>query len=833
MSQKAVSDIVDELERKVNAADEEDITVIEENGKQKLKFADRNYEPLNASGKGYKILRKNIQIIDGVRKNILTKEMISDPNTVYEIRYDFDLDGAEITIPDDCILKFNGGRLLNGTIKGSKLDTNEVYYPEQFGANGIEDTIAIQNCVTLAKYVNMSGVYKVHSDNRLSLIEECAISVPSNTNIELNGTIELITDNKSHSIVFYVLNQKNIIIHGSGIVIGDRDSNTLPSGEWGYGIGIFGSENIQVSGLTLHSFFGDGIFVGAYYDKGLSKYIHPTNIKLEDLEIFKNRRQGISVQDGSSIYIYNSVIYDIEGTSPHGCIDIEAVANNGRLIKDVIIKGCILNNKGSDALYVSGSENVLISSCDVYGHIYIRDLAYYDKEGIPRIKLCSVKMQDVHSKDILGCSIDIKLDHCEFGNLYLDGQSTDDNLHRDSFILEANYCTFARIYDNTHTYNGTLNFYNCKIIADDCNNSTFIALQKRANNKINKLNLFNCYLRAGNFYKGTGMINAVSYSCDSCTFEYDRQWEIYGTYYNCIFKYSRADNTDCFIINRAKGITKLYNCILWNTSNTDIYPFRASIINSRIDAYNVKTINCNNTIARSLGVVNVYNLINMSESELVSGYKIRGGSSERPFPDYKGFCYYDTDFNMPVWSTEGKKPSSTISVESVSGTEEQTTSFIVKTYDSKEHIISINITNNMTKDDLLLAIYNSIIASSSLMTSTYKPIVSLLESSVVISGQYNTSKNISIESLPSINGISWSVNNVEGIANKWLDAFGNNIDTKKFGNFSDKPDTSTGIKVGFSYFCTDRKTTEGNSNGILIYYKGDGVWVDALGRAIE
>ena len=54
MSQKAVSDIVDELELKsvTNAADEEDITVIEENGKQKLKFADRNYNPQAFSGKG-------------------------------------------------------------------------------------------------------------------------------------------------------------------------------------------------------------------------------------------------------------------------------------------------------------------------------------------------------------------------------------------------------------------------------------------------------------------------------------------------------------------------------------------------------------------------------------------------------------------------------------------------------------------------------------------------------------------------------------------------------------------------------------------------------------
>ena len=121
MSQKAVSDIVDELEWKVtNIADEEDITVIEENGKQKLKFADRNYEPLNDSGKGYKILRKNIQTIDGVRKNILTQNMINKPNTIYEIRYDFDLNGKEITIPENCVLKFNGGSLSNGTIKGNR-----------------------------------------------------------------------------------------------------------------------------------------------------------------------------------------------------------------------------------------------------------------------------------------------------------------------------------------------------------------------------------------------------------------------------------------------------------------------------------------------------------------------------------------------------------------------------------------------------------------------------------------------------------------------------------------------------------------------------------------
>lgn len=189
MSQKAVSDIVDELEGKVNVADEEDITVIEENGKQKLKFADRNYEPLNDSGEGYKILRKNIQTIDGVRKNILTQDMINNSNTIYEIRYDFDLNGAEIPIPYGCILKFEGGSLKNGNItldntiieaKPVRIFDNVVIngsinssiYPEWFGAipNGeVDCSEALQKAVSFGTNVVLSnGNYLCNSIIKLA-----------------------------------------------------------------------------------------------------------------------------------------------------------------------------------------------------------------------------------------------------------------------------------------------------------------------------------------------------------------------------------------------------------------------------------------------------------------------------------------------------------------------------------------------------------------------------------------------------------------------------------------------------------------------------------------
>lgn len=48
--------------------------------------------------------------------NVLTQEMISQPNTRYIIKWDYDLNGAEITIPDNSMLLFEGGSFYNGVV---------------------------------------------------------------------------------------------------------------------------------------------------------------------------------------------------------------------------------------------------------------------------------------------------------------------------------------------------------------------------------------------------------------------------------------------------------------------------------------------------------------------------------------------------------------------------------------------------------------------------------------------------------------------------------------------------------------------------------------------
>ena len=84
-----------------NAADGEDLTVID----NLLKFRDR---PAVNGIKGYKILRTTSSFA----------EQVTDEDTIYEIRYVFDLGGEEVEMPDGCMLKFSGGSLMNGNLAG-------------------------------------------------------------------------------------------------------------------------------------------------------------------------------------------------------------------------------------------------------------------------------------------------------------------------------------------------------------------------------------------------------------------------------------------------------------------------------------------------------------------------------------------------------------------------------------------------------------------------------------------------------------------------------------------------------------------------------------------
>lgn len=50
------------------------------------------------------------------KRNVLTQDMIAAENTRYIVKWDYDLNGQTITIPNNCVLLFEGGSFYNGVV---------------------------------------------------------------------------------------------------------------------------------------------------------------------------------------------------------------------------------------------------------------------------------------------------------------------------------------------------------------------------------------------------------------------------------------------------------------------------------------------------------------------------------------------------------------------------------------------------------------------------------------------------------------------------------------------------------------------------------------------
>lgn len=207
---------------------------------KQLVLGNRPYNPSEFSGKGYKVLEKNIQTIGGVKKNILTAIMINQSNTIYEIRYDFDLNGETIEMQEGCTLKFCGGSLKNGSIKFNSTELagtpnvlcefdgfikNSVLDITWFGA--IKNDASIDNAVIINKLINLN------LEDRISNV----IYIPEGT-YYIQSPIQLIA-------------YKKIILKGVG-----RELSVLkPSKEVEYIIG--NAEDIYIN-ANFYDFHIDG-----------------------------------------------------------------------------------------------------------------------------------------------------------------------------------------------------------------------------------------------------------------------------------------------------------------------------------------------------------------------------------------------------------------------------------------------------------------------------------------------------------------------------------------------------------------------------------------------
>lgn len=313
-----------------------------------LKLANKQHNPNSYSGLGRQYLRKNI--VAG--QNILTQSMIQWPNTIYIIQYDYDLNGETITIPENCVLDFQGGSLSNGTIVGNgtnlsskvTLIFNDInikgewlipnIYFEWFKwdyNNNADNTYTLRNLLSLQNVNIHNNIYipdvliyvSIHYDNE-PYANESAYSVgilKSNTTLHLNGTIKLNTwDNSWYSIIY--AHGSNINIIGKGKIIGDYLTH-IPTGEsstnkgadqFGYGIYYSGVKKGIIRGIECNYCWADGIKLDSNNDRNdISINLGDPSQLCEDILIDNvkclfNRREGIIVEGAINTEIRNGVI---------------------------------------------------------------------------------------------------------------------------------------------------------------------------------------------------------------------------------------------------------------------------------------------------------------------------------------------------------------------------------------------------------------------------------------------------------------------------------------------------------------------------------------------
>lgn len=245
---------------------------------------------------------------------------------------------------------------------------NEYWSISSIGTNPQETKLGLNNAIKYAyenniEYLKLEkGIYLINCDSTTG------ISIKSNINLDLNGSIiKILNNEKTHYSIITIYNAENVSV-SNGILIGDRyehDYSTINSShEWGNGILIGGSNNISINNLDIMDTTGDGIFID-------ESYKNTNNVSIKNSKIHNTRRQGISIIAGNNINIEDNEIYDINGTNPQCGIDLEKNINTQE-IKDIFINNNKIYNCIGQCIYIhSYVENLYMDNNELYGNIGI------------------------------------------------------------------------------------------------------------------------------------------------------------------------------------------------------------------------------------------------------------------------------------------------------------------------------------------------------------------------------------------------------------------------------------------------------------------------------
>lgn len=596
-------------------------------------------------------------------------------NCIYKIIYDFDLGGATLTLPSGCTLDFQGGSFSNGTIVGNgtkiiagltKIFGTDITLNGTWNCSDIydswftqsEDSFALlQNLCNLTSD-NYYGTIYINGNHDV-VIPDNALSIKPNsrTTIILEGSITVAPNNFTNYYIFRLIDKNSITIKGGGFLIGDVETHTGTTGEWGHGIFIQGCYNININNLQLKNFWGDGIEV----DKSSSN-LYTSELYLSNLTIYNNRRQGISLLSVKNVFIDNCVIYgigSINGTNPKGAIDIEPEGDD--IAENIFISNCIEYSNGLGVSAHNTIKNITVDNCTFLsaqgiwhtGDIIFKNCSFgrfFNLEGdIIKFINCDMPITNIISSNL------VEIDNCRFRS-----KASFDTVSDKTSLLCFNYSD-AGINKTCKVKVRNSSFDNTK------EGTSSIPLVRKAltKNMGDKDVVFeNCSFR-----------NTLSYLYGCIQ---------YGDYYNCLFEVPslalqlyadkaikivgstivKNDNAADRAILTIESITKNFtedSIVLFLTGNTFQYS-GVSIIDIPATNTNDKKVSFLNNLFSTryiseestlyINLKNKFDTFYYSNSRL-DYQRYIGNTSNRGTPSINnaGITYFDTDLNkLILWN---------------------------------------------------------------------------------------------------------------------------------------------------------------------------------------
>ena len=265
---------------------------------------------------------------------------------------------------DDVIDEMTIIEVYDDLLVAELLEENEMNV-KQFGAYGDgthDDTTPIQTAINSFKSITIP--YGTYMTTGVSLKDDSIIN-------SKNATLKIIPNNLTSYFVVQVTDVDNVSVLGKLNCIGDKDTHTGSSGEYGMAFGIMGSSNIYIEDLNLSYGWGDGLYIG-----NSESLDNQNNIYINNVTCHHNRRNGMSIISGEKLTINNLVSYSNGGTSPHGGFDIEPYRAENKI--DVIINNahCYDNlSTNFHQAYVSNAYtdnfNVNIGTLKVVGDLSV------------------------------------------------------------------------------------------------------------------------------------------------------------------------------------------------------------------------------------------------------------------------------------------------------------------------------------------------------------------------------------------------------------------------------------------------------------------------------